>query len=51
MRFKDRIIQNKKGEKQKIQIPRNTAIFTGLHGKYRQAKKAYKIDRINGKRY
>ena len=41
-KLKGMVIKNKDGKDEKVAIPRNTAISTGLRRKYRLAKELYK---------
>jgi hypothetical protein len=47
-KLKEKIIKGKDGKEEKVAFPRNTALSTGLHRKYRQAKKAYQERHRNG---
>jgi hypothetical protein len=47
-KLKGMVIKNKDGKEEKVGIPRNTTVSTGLRRQYRLAKKAYKTSRRGG---
>ena len=41
-------IKDEKGEKKEVQVPRRTAVSTGLRQEYRMAKKAWRLTKHRG---
>ena len=41
-------VKDREGEKKEVQVPRRTAVSTGLRQEYREAKKAWRIANRRG---